>query len=39
MKIACTAVHDWEQGEKRQQRTYRVSPEEVQTEAALYHGR
>lgn len=32
------AVHDWEQGERRNQRTFHVTPEEVLTETALYHG-
>lgn len=31
------AVHDWEQGEKRQHRNFRVSPEHVRTESALFH--
>ncbi|XP_050099710.1 glutamate receptor ionotropic, kainate 2-like isoform X2 [Anopheles aquasalis] len=31
------AVHDWEQGEARMKRLFRVSPEHVQTESALYN--
>lgn len=32
------AIHDWEQGERRHQRAFHVSPEEVLTETALNHG-
>ncbi|XP_058444434.1 glutamate receptor ionotropic, kainate 2 [Malaya genurostris] len=31
------AVHDWEQGEARIKNLFRVSPEHVQTESALYN--
>ncbi|XP_039444808.1 glutamate receptor ionotropic, kainate 2 [Culex pipiens pallens] len=31
------AVHDWEQGEARMKRVFRVSPEHVRTESALYN--
>uniref|UniRef100_A0A8W7Q0Q4 Glutamate receptor 1 n=1 Tax=Anopheles coluzzii TaxID=1518534 RepID=A0A8W7Q0Q4_ANOCL len=31
------AVHDWEQGEARMKRQFRVSPEHVHTESALYN--
>ncbi|XP_058825661.1 glutamate receptor ionotropic, kainate 2-like [Topomyia yanbarensis] len=31
------AVHDWEQGEARMKNLFRVSPEHVQTESALYN--
>ncbi|XP_055588380.1 glutamate receptor ionotropic, kainate 2-like [Uranotaenia lowii] len=31
------AVHDWEQGESRMKRIFRVSPEHVQTESALFN--
>ncbi|XP_040172149.1 glutamate receptor ionotropic, kainate 2-like [Anopheles arabiensis] len=31
------AVHDWEQGEARMKRPFRVSPEHVRTESALYN--
>ncbi|XP_061498393.1 glutamate receptor ionotropic, kainate 2 isoform X2 [Anopheles gambiae] len=31
------AVHDWEQGEARMKRPFRVSPEHVHTESALYN--
>ncbi|XP_001655464.2 glutamate receptor ionotropic, kainate 2 [Aedes aegypti] len=31
------AVHDWEQGEARMKKVFRVSPEHVHTESALYH--
>ncbi|XP_053682747.1 glutamate receptor ionotropic, kainate 2-like [Sabethes cyaneus] len=31
------AVHDWEQGEARQKNDFRISPEHVSTEAALYN--
>lgn len=33
-----TAIHDWEQGERRHQRMFHTTPEEVLTETALYHG-
>jgi glutamate receptor, ionotropic, invertebrate len=32
------AILDWEQGERRHQKTFHVTPDEVHTETALYHG-
>lgn len=32
------AIHDWELGERQSQRNFRIVPESVKTETALYHG-
>lgn len=36
--IFIKAIHDWEQGERRNQRTFHITAEEVLTETALNHG-
>jgi hypothetical protein len=33
-----SAIHDWELGERQAQRNYRIAPESIKTETALYHG-
>lgn len=33
-----SAIHDWELGERHDNKMYRVAPESVKTETALYHG-
>jgi glutamate receptor, ionotropic, invertebrate len=36
--LSLTAIHDWIQGERRNQRIFQISPEHVHLETALYHG-
>lgn len=36
--VSFLAIHDWIQGERRNQRTFQITPEQVQVEMALYHG-
>lgn len=36
--LSLPAIHDWIQGERRNQRTFQISPEDVKIETALYHG-
>lgn len=38
MSCVFSAIHDWIQGERRHQRIFQISPEDVKIETALYHG-
>lgn len=38
MLCVFSAIHDWIQGERRHQRIFQISPEDVKIETALYHG-